>query len=287
MTLNICAEEPALLVVDDLHWCDRPSLRYLAYLANRLDGAPIGLADRAAEHRAGRRPRARRRDHRRGLGGRDPPRAAERGGGRPGRRGALRAGGRRRVQRRLRASHRRQPAAARRAAQRAQRRGHRPDRGRRRRDRPGRSPGDLPDGAAAPRAGSRRRRRRSPAPSRSSATAPTSPRSPRSRATTPPASRGSPAPSRGPRSSGRELRWASSTRSSAPRSTRTSRAGERQLQHARAAELMNEAGANVDKVAAQLLAAPPTGEPWAAERLTQAAAMASASGAASTAPSPT
>jgi hypothetical protein len=43
MTLNLAGEEPALLVVDDLHWCDRPSLRFLAYLANRLDGATLGI----------------------------------------------------------------------------------------------------------------------------------------------------------------------------------------------------------------------------------------------------
>ena len=43
MTHNLVADEPTLLVVDDLHWCDRPSLRYLAYLTNRLDGTRIGV----------------------------------------------------------------------------------------------------------------------------------------------------------------------------------------------------------------------------------------------------
>jgi DNA-binding CsgD family transcriptional regulator len=43
MTLNLAGEGPLLLVVDDLHWCDRPSLRFLAYLANRLEGTPIGV----------------------------------------------------------------------------------------------------------------------------------------------------------------------------------------------------------------------------------------------------
>ncbi len=41
--LNLAGEEPLLLVVDDLHWCDRPSLRFLAYLTNRLEGTRIGV----------------------------------------------------------------------------------------------------------------------------------------------------------------------------------------------------------------------------------------------------
>src|SRR3712207_7397999 len=32
------------LAVDDLHWCDRPSLRFLAYLARRLEGVGAILA---------------------------------------------------------------------------------------------------------------------------------------------------------------------------------------------------------------------------------------------------
>ena len=44
LALNLAAERPLLLAVDDLHWCDRPSLRFLAYLARRLDGAPILVA---------------------------------------------------------------------------------------------------------------------------------------------------------------------------------------------------------------------------------------------------
>ncbi|HET6831582.1 MAG TPA: AAA family ATPase [Solirubrobacterales bacterium] len=43
MALNVAGDEPLLLVVDDLQWCDRPSLRFLAYVANRLDGTRIGL----------------------------------------------------------------------------------------------------------------------------------------------------------------------------------------------------------------------------------------------------
>jgi DNA-binding CsgD family transcriptional regulator len=41
VALNLAAERPLVLSVDDLHWCDRPSLRFLAYLARRLEGQPI------------------------------------------------------------------------------------------------------------------------------------------------------------------------------------------------------------------------------------------------------
>ena len=44
LTLNLAAERPLLLAVDDLHWCDRPSLRFLAYLARRLEGTRVILA---------------------------------------------------------------------------------------------------------------------------------------------------------------------------------------------------------------------------------------------------
>ncbi len=41
VALNLAAEQPLVLAVDDLHWCDRPSLRFVAYLARRLEGQPI------------------------------------------------------------------------------------------------------------------------------------------------------------------------------------------------------------------------------------------------------
>jgi DNA-binding CsgD family transcriptional regulator len=44
LCVNLAAEEPLLLAIDDLHWCDRPSLRFLAYLVRRLDGLPVLLA---------------------------------------------------------------------------------------------------------------------------------------------------------------------------------------------------------------------------------------------------
>ncbi|HEX4760604.1 MAG TPA: AAA family ATPase [Thermoleophilaceae bacterium] len=44
LTVNLSSESPLLLAVDDLHWCDRPSLRFLAYLARRLEGLPALVA---------------------------------------------------------------------------------------------------------------------------------------------------------------------------------------------------------------------------------------------------
>jgi DNA-binding SARP family transcriptional activator/tetratricopeptide (TPR) repeat protein/DNA-binding CsgD family transcriptional regulator len=43
LTVNAVAGRPAVLVVDDLHWCDSGSLRFLAYLARRLEGLPVAL----------------------------------------------------------------------------------------------------------------------------------------------------------------------------------------------------------------------------------------------------
>jgi DNA-binding NarL/FixJ family response regulator len=41
LALNLAEERPLLLAVDDLQWCDRPSLRFIAYLTRRLEGVPI------------------------------------------------------------------------------------------------------------------------------------------------------------------------------------------------------------------------------------------------------
>ena len=43
LTADLAGESPLLLVVDDCHWADAPSLRFLAHLARRLDGLPVLL----------------------------------------------------------------------------------------------------------------------------------------------------------------------------------------------------------------------------------------------------
>jgi DNA-binding CsgD family transcriptional regulator/tetratricopeptide (TPR) repeat protein len=41
LTANAAARRPLLLAVDDLHWCDAASLRWLAYLVPRIEGLPL------------------------------------------------------------------------------------------------------------------------------------------------------------------------------------------------------------------------------------------------------
>ena len=41
LTANIAARRPVLLAIDDAHWADKPSLRWLAYLVKRLEGLPV------------------------------------------------------------------------------------------------------------------------------------------------------------------------------------------------------------------------------------------------------
>ena len=41
LAAGIAARRPLVLVIDDLHWADAPSLRWLAYLVRRLDGLPV------------------------------------------------------------------------------------------------------------------------------------------------------------------------------------------------------------------------------------------------------
>ncbi len=44
LTLNLAETQPVVLAIDDLHWCDASSLRFLAYLGRRLEDTPALLA---------------------------------------------------------------------------------------------------------------------------------------------------------------------------------------------------------------------------------------------------
>jgi DNA-binding CsgD family transcriptional regulator len=58
LVANLAARAPVLVAVDDAHWADRPSLRWLAYLAPRLEGLPVGqvVALRPSEPVSGEAP---------------------------------------------------------------------------------------------------------------------------------------------------------------------------------------------------------------------------------------
>ena len=43
LAANLAARRPVLIAVDDVHWADEPSLRWLAYLAPRLEGLALSL----------------------------------------------------------------------------------------------------------------------------------------------------------------------------------------------------------------------------------------------------
>ena len=43
LTANVAADRPLLIAIDDLHWCDRPSLRWLAHVLPRLDGLDLSI----------------------------------------------------------------------------------------------------------------------------------------------------------------------------------------------------------------------------------------------------
>jgi predicted ATPase len=44
LTANVAADRPLLLAIDDLHWCDRASLRFIAYLVRRLEDLGVLVA---------------------------------------------------------------------------------------------------------------------------------------------------------------------------------------------------------------------------------------------------
>ena len=41
LAANVALRQPTLLAIDDLHWADSPSLRWLLYLTRRLEGVPL------------------------------------------------------------------------------------------------------------------------------------------------------------------------------------------------------------------------------------------------------
>jgi hypothetical protein len=41
LAANLAARSPTAIVIDDLHWTDAPTLRWLTYLARRLEGLPL------------------------------------------------------------------------------------------------------------------------------------------------------------------------------------------------------------------------------------------------------
>jgi DNA-binding CsgD family transcriptional regulator len=53
LAASIAQPAPLLLAVDDLHWADQPSLRFVAHLARRLEGLPVLLVLTVREPRSG------------------------------------------------------------------------------------------------------------------------------------------------------------------------------------------------------------------------------------------
>ena len=47
LVVNLAAGRPLLIAVDDAHWADEPSLRWLAYLSPRLEGLAAGMLARS------------------------------------------------------------------------------------------------------------------------------------------------------------------------------------------------------------------------------------------------
>ena len=80
LTANVAAREPLLLAIDDLHWCDLPSLRWMAYLLPRMEGLALSVVVGLRPEEAGRGSGPARPDRLRPAGGRDPARSPDAAG---------------------------------------------------------------------------------------------------------------------------------------------------------------------------------------------------------------
>ena len=56
LAVNIGARRPTLLTIDDLHWADAATLRWLCYLVPRLEGVPFALLVASRPPEMGREP---------------------------------------------------------------------------------------------------------------------------------------------------------------------------------------------------------------------------------------
>ena len=261
-----------MILIDDLQWSDAPTLRFVAYLARRVADLPVLIAVSV----------------RSGEPATDDALLAEVAGDPvtvPVRPVALSSAAtttlvRARLgedadqafARRLPRDDRRQPAARRPAARRARRRARHAGRRARR--------GGPRDRAARRVAHVLLRLARLPQPAVALARAVADPRRAAAGCPRPPRSRDQRGGGGGGRrrararrtSCGPASRSGSSTRSCATRSTASSPAAQRGLEHARAARVLEQLGAGADQIASQLLAAPPRGDAWVVERLREAAA---------------
>ena len=77
LAANVASYLPTVLVIDDLHWADTPSLRWLSYLARRLDGVPLLVVAAMRPPDQGREPELLAELLADPDGTRDPPRAAD------------------------------------------------------------------------------------------------------------------------------------------------------------------------------------------------------------------
>jgi DNA-binding CsgD family transcriptional regulator len=56
LAANVASEQPTMLAIDDIHWSDTPSLRWLCYLARRLEGLPLLVVAAMRPPEQGREP---------------------------------------------------------------------------------------------------------------------------------------------------------------------------------------------------------------------------------------